>query len=80
MATSQDATKRAIKRAKQECLLEFCRKWHEKQYVFNVKVGDRIEAAAKVKKINVQMEKDDKVAQEAVGELRAGRQLARLGG
>ena len=80
MATSQeDATEWTIKRAKQECPLEFHRKWHKKQYVFNAKIGDRIKAVAKVKKINVQMEKDVKVAQEALDELRVGRWFTRLG-
>ena len=53
VATAQeDATERAIKRAKRDRPIEFKRKGHQEQYVFNEEVDDRLEAAAKkIKKL-----------------------------
>ena len=42
VATAQeDATERAIKRAKRECPYEFRKKGHQEQYLFNAEVADR---------------------------------------
>ena len=72
-ASHEDATERALKRVKRDRPLEFKRKGHEEQYVFNAEIGDRIEAAVrKIKKINAPTEKDAKTAQEALNELREG--------
>ena len=41
-ASQEDATKRALKRAKRDHPLEFKKKGHEEQYLFNAEVVDRI--------------------------------------
>jgi len=55
----EDAMERALKQARQYCPLEFRRKVHEEQYLFNAEVGDRIESAAK--KISTSSDKEVKV-------------------
>ena len=51
-AAQEDATERAIKRAKRDRLIEFKRKGHQEQYVFNEEVDDHLEAAVKkIKKL-----------------------------
>jgi len=74
VATSQeDVTKRAIKRAKQDCLLEFRKKGHEEQYYLNANVGDRIKVAAKkMKKVTPASEKEAKLLQDTLDKLKEG--------
>ena len=72
-ASQEDATERALKRAKRDRPLEFRKKGHEEQYLFNAEISDRIESAAKkIKKITAPSEKDAKVAQDALDELHEG--------
>ena len=72
-AAQEDATERAIKKARRNQPLEFRRKGNEEQYVFNAGVGDRMEAAAKrVEKANPATEKDVKILRDALEELKEG--------
>ena len=73
-AAQEDATERAIKRAKRDRPIEFKRKGHQEQYVFNKEVDDRLEAAAKkIKKLAPAAAdgKSKKFLQEALDELKA---------
>jgi len=69
----EDATKRAIKRAKREQPYEFCKKGHQEQLLFNAEVADRVEAAAKkIQKLAPTNEKERKIVKEAMDELKEG--------
>jgi len=53
--------------------MDFCRKGNEEQFIFNAGVGDKIEAAAKkVKKIHSANDKEVKILQDALDELKEG--------
>ena len=72
-ASQEDATEQALKRAKRDCPLEFRKKGHEEQYLFNVEIRDRIESAAKkIKKMSTPSDKDAKVTQDAFDKLHVG--------
>ena len=74
---NKDATERALKRAKRDRPIEFKRKEHQEQYVFNEEVEDHLEAAAKKIKRLAPMAKDGdlkKFLQEALDELKEGQE------
>jgi len=69
----EDATERAIKRAKRERPLEFKNKGHREQFSFNSEVADHVDAAArKLQKLTPAGEKERKVIEEALEELKEG--------
>ena len=74
VATAQeDATERAIKRAKRDRPYEFRRKGHQEQFMFNEEVADRVEAAAKkIQKLAPADVKQKKTVDEALEELKEG--------
>ena len=74
IATAQeDATERAIKRAKRERPYEFRKKGHQEQFLFNAEVADRVEAAAKkIQKLAPPDERQKKAVEEALEELKEG--------
>ena len=74
VATAQeDATERAIKRAKRERPYEFRKKGHQEQFLFNTEVADRVEAAAKkLQKLTPADVKQKKIVDEALEELKEG--------
>jgi len=72
-AAQEDATERAIRRAKRDRPIDFRQKGHEDQFVFNADIEDRLESAAKkMKRLAPATEKETKVLQEAYEELREG--------
>ena len=76
-AVNEDATERALKRAKRDRPIEFKRKGHQEQYVFNEEVEDRLEAAAKkIKRLAPTATYGDskKFLQEALDELKEGQE------
>lgn len=76
-AANEDATERALKRAKRDRPIEFKRKGHQEQYVFNEEVDDRLEAAAKkIKRLAPTATDGDskKLLQEALDELKEGQE------
>ena len=76
-AAQEDATERAIKSAKRDHPIEFKRKGHQEQYVFNEEVDDCLEAAAKkIKKLApVAVDSESKkFLQEALEELKEGQE------
>ena len=66
-ASQEDATERALKRARRDHPLEFKKKG---QYLFNTEVWDKIESTAK--KMSTLSDKDAKVAQGGLDELHIG--------
>ena len=69
----EDATERAVKRAKRERPYEFRKKGHQEQYLFNAEVTDRVETAAKkLQKLAPTGEKEKKIVEEALDELKEG--------
>jgi len=69
-ASQEDATERALKKAKRDHLLKFRKKGHKEQYLFNAEIVYRIESAAKkTKKNNTLSEKDAEVTQNALNKL-----------
>ena len=76
-AVQADATEQALKRAKRDRPVEFKRKGHQEQYIFNEEVEDRFEAAAKKsKKLTPTATDGDlkKCLQEALDELKEGQE------
>jgi len=72
-ATQEDATERAIRRAKRNRPIDFRQKDHKDQFLFNKEIGDRLESATKkMRKVTPTSEKENKVLQEAYEELREG--------
>ena len=73
-AAQQDATERALRKAKQGRLMEFKRKGHQEQFEFNELVEDHLEAASKkIKKIAAPGDSDSKkFLKEALEELQEG--------
>ena len=64
---------RAIKWAKRERPYEFRKKEHQEQYLFNAEVTDRVETAAKkLQKLALTDEKEKKIVEEALEELKEG--------
>ena len=77
IVVNEDATERALKRAKHDRLIEFKRKGHQEQCVFNEEVEDHLEAAAKKIKRFAPMATDGnlkKFLQEALDELKEGQE------
>ena len=73
MASQQDATERAIKWAKRDHPYEFRKKGHQEQYIFNGEVADRVKTATKkLLKLAPAGEKDKKIVEETVMELKEG--------
>ena len=71
-ASQQDATERAIKRAKQDHPYEFRKKSHQEQYLFNAEVAERVEMATrKLQKLAPAGEKE-KIVEETLEELKEG--------
>jgi len=59
VAAQEDATERAIKRARRERPLEFKNRAHQEQFSFNSEVADHVGAAArKIQKLNPSREKE----------------------
>ena len=74
VATAQeDATERAIKRAKRDRPYEFRRRGHQEQFMFNAEVADIVEAATKKsQKLAPADVKQKKTVDEALEELKEG--------
>ena len=72
-ASQQDATERAIKRAKRDRPYEFRKKGHQEQYLFNAEVADRVETATrKLQKLAPAGEKEKKIVEETLEEFKEG--------
>ena len=74
-AAQEDATERALKRAKRDRLIEFKWKGHQEQYEFNEGIKDRLEAVTKkIKRLTPRVPDDDtkKFPKEALDELQEG--------
>ena len=73
-AAQQDATERALRKAKRGRPMEFKRKGHQEQFEFNELVEDHLEAASKkIKKIAAPRDSDSKkFLKEALEELQEG--------
>ena len=75
-AANEDATERALKRAKRDRPIEFKRKGHQEQYIFNEEVEDHLESTAKIKRLAPMVTDGDskKFLQEALDELKEGQE------
>ena len=74
---NKDATEQALKRAKHDRPIEFKRKGHQEQYVFNEEVEDHLEAAVKkIKRLTPTTTDGDskKFLQKALEELKEGQE------